>query len=352
MAKRNTTASAGRLHRTLRLQHHKHTGRMLHHKHTSYRGLMLILVLAGAFMVAVNVLAHVTADQLNVYASIMAAVPADPAVITSPADGSTVSKSSLIVKGACPSMTERGSVAILDNGTFAGSAPCDTDDTFSLSISLTPGNHTLVARIYTITNEAGPDSTPVDVSYIAPAPVESAAQAAADAEPAHGPPFQVTIDKPFIIFSPETDAEWSGTMTGGTLPYRVHFDWDDGSASDYTVRRSGEQSFRHHYTSMESHLIRLYATDADGRSVIQDYAAVTPYRGPISSALYANPPKPHFGGSSPISLYGIYLLLLAIFGLIWIKLRPREFAYAKVPVRRASRYAGARKQTRHKSNRT
>lgn len=341
----------GAVHRTLRLQHHSHTGRLLHHKHTSFHGLAIIIVLAAAFMTGLNMIARATADDIYIYASNPAPIPADPASITAPHDGDTVYKSTVPVSGTCPQMSPLGVVLLLDNGVQAGSAPCNDNFSFALPIVVTPGQHKLVARIYTSTGDPGTDSTPVDITYLAPSAVTSEAAAAAAAEEQSGSPLTVTIDEPFIIFSPEKDAVWSGTITGGTLPYKVHINWGDGSSSDYTVTKSGQQRFSHHYHSMESHQIVLRVIDASGRGVMQNYAAVTQYRPPVTGIGSSTLPTPRapFRGSTPLALYGAYLVLIAIFGYAWLKLHP-HFAYAKLAPAPSTNYPRTATKRHKKAN--
>lgn len=318
----------------LHLQHHRHTGRILQHKHTSYRGLALVIILATAVMISLNILARATADTITVYARLPAPIPTEAAVITSPADNTVITKSRLLVSGTCP-ITDLGVVVgITDNGTLAGSVPCQDNGTFSITILLDTGRHTLVAKTYTVTGDNGPDSTPVTVFHVTEAG-QAGASDTGSGEQASGSQLVVTIDVPFITFGPAKDAIWVGTITGGTLPYRVHIGWDDGASSDYTATKEGQQSFVHHYRSMRPHTITFRVTDATGRSVVKSYAAVTPYVAPV---LFTAPSTP-WGGSVPWGLYGAYLLLLVVFGGLWARAHP--YVYAKVPIRR--RVAAAHK---------
>jgi hypothetical protein len=335
---RTKTPQPRKLHRTLHLQHHHHTGKLLHHRHTSYRGLALLLILAGAFMVGLNIMAHVTADQMiQVYGRIPATMPTEPPVITSPANGSSVTKSSVIVEGTCPDITPRVVISLTVDGVFVGSSNCDDANHFSVPIVVDPGLHTLVAQTYTITTDRGPDSAPVTFAYTVPGPVTSSESIAAaqQAEEHKTTPLVVTIDEPFIVFGPTVDAVWTGSITGGRTPYHVYIDWGDGTASSYTIQQSGNQRFAHRYHAMSPHRILMRVTDPDGRGVTQIYAAVTPYIPPVSGSLGATPNRP-FSGSTPLGLYGIYLLLIAAFGYLWVKEHPKQYAYAKVTVNSAS----------------
>ena len=333
---RATQAKPRKLHRALHLQHHRHTGKLLHARHTSYRGLATLIVVAGAFMIGLNVMARVTADTvdsftLHIYASKPAPIPLDAAEITSPHDGDNVEKSSQIVSGMCPPIDPRGIIVLLDNGIQVGSIACDSSNQFSLLLVLTPGKHTFIARTYTITGDTGPDSEPVTITYTTPAPVTSSAQAELDAEEPNGPPLTLTIDAPFIVFGPGADAVWSGSITGGTLPYDVHINWGDDSQSDYMVTQSGKQQFVHRYTDMQSHLILLRVIDAKGRGITQDYAAVTPYRIPLIAATTPDESNKPFHGSTAIGAYGAYLLTIAVFGFLWIHAHP-SYTYAPATI--------------------
>jgi hypothetical protein len=334
--------------RLLHLQHHRHTGHLLAHKHTSYRGLAVILVLVTGFIIGFTALAHSTADALDlyVYARNPAPIPTDPAVITNPAGDTTVYVAPLTVSGTCPVITPQVSVAIIDNGTIAGSAPCDASNQFSVVITLAAGANTLVARTFTITGDSGPDSTPVTVTYVPPVPPQpptGTTPAPVTPTPA-APPLDIVIDEPFIVFGPDKDAVWTGSITGGTAPYRVRIDWGDGSIVFYTITKPGQQQFSHHYHVMRAYTITMQVTDHSGQSVTRQYAAVTPYVAPLTVGGNTTTPtgRSPLGTPTLIGLYGVYLLLLAGFGSLW--LRAHEFAYAKVPTRPAQRATGTRRR--------
>jgi hypothetical protein len=291
------------------------------------------------------------ADELYVYAKVPAVMPTEPAIITSPKDGSSVSKSSVIVEGICPDITPHVVIVITVDGAFGGSDACDDDNHFSVPIVVAPGTHTLIAQMYTITDDRGPDSEPVTFVYALPAPIQSSeAIAAQNAEQGKTTPLVVTIDEPFIVFGPGKDAIWTGSITGGRLPYRVYINWGDGTANTYQLKQSGGQHFAHHYRSMQAHRILMRVTDPDGRGVTQVYAAVTPYVPPTAGLLGSAPRNP-FSGSAPIGIYGIYLILLAIFGYLWVRAHP-SYAYAKVTTAQATvkRHYAAAKHRRRKAS--
>ncbi len=334
-----------KLHKHLRLQHHRHTGRRLQHKHTSYRALALIVGLAGALMILVTIMAHATADSIVVNAGNIvvtarnpAPIPTTPAVILSPTDGTVVSKARVLVSGTCPHTDPAVVVVITDNGVQTASTPCTASDTFSVPIIVSPGHHTLVAESWTITGDKGPDSDPVHITRIVPEDQAHANDLSAGIA-GSGNGLIVTIDEPFIIFGPAKDAIWLGTIKGGSLPYTVKMEWGDGTVSTYKLTTSGDQHFVHHYRSMRPHIITLLVTDSSGRGALQTYAAVTPYVPPVT---FVGPALP-WRGSLPWGLYGAYLLVLVVFGGTWARSH-RSFAYAKIPARAAQRMTAIRKR--------
>jgi hypothetical protein len=270
-----------------------------------------------------------------VYARIAAPIPTTAAVITSPTDGTDVTHSGLTVSGTCPVITPRVIIAISDNGTEVGSVACGSDNTFSIPITLTPGQHTLIAETYTITDDTGPDSAPITITYTPPpvahqSVVTTTTIQSSGSQAAGVAPLTLTIDEPFIVFGPAKDAIWLGSIGGGTTPYQINIDWGDGTTRNYTITSSGQQHFVHHYRSMQPHDITFHVTDAGKQEITRHYAAVTPYVSPVAGNLFAGTSQSPFGGSGLFGLYGAYLLLLAIFGGLWVRAHP--FAYAKAPV--------------------
>lgn len=340
MQKRSTKAP--RHLKPLRLQHHRHTGRLLHHRHTSYHGLAIVIGLAGALMLGVSMMAKAAADTLDVYARNPAPLPTVAAVITNPADKTTINTPHLQLDGTCEVASPANIVTILDNSQIAGSAPCRDDGTFSLSIMIDPGEHTLIARTYTITDGVGPDSAPITVFRVVDSGTDTGSPPATTDQPGGGSggdggggqpavdPLRVTTDQPFITFGPGKDAVWTGAITGGKPPYLVQINWNDGDVDEYTILAAGQQSFSHRYSNMWPHLVTLQVTDDADQTVIRQFAAVTPY---VPPATTTGPPAPPWNGSFLAGIYGAYLLVLAVFGALWVWTHPTAYAPVRIPVR-------------------
>lgn len=345
------------LHRTLHLQRHQHSGKLLKHKHTSYRSLAVLLVITGILLAFLRVASQAAADSLTlyVYARNPAPVPTTPAVIEQPSDGYATQNPLLTVSGTCPVITPQVSIAIIDNGDNVGSTPCDSNNNFTIIITLTPGQNSLVARSFTITGDSGPDSTPVGVTYtplVLPTPPakSSTNNTTPPGTPTTGSsttavsPLLVTASQPFVIFGPGKSAVWTGTITGGMPPYTINIDWGDGGTHTYLIKTPGETHFSHRYSAMHSYVITLHVTDRSGQSVVRQYAAITPYIAPLSTTTLPTPHSP-FSGLSPLALYGAYLLLLAILGAFWVRAHP--FCYAPLPAHARIPANGSHKKRRN-----
>jgi hypothetical protein len=338
----------GVVHRHLHLQHHHHTGRVLHHRHTSYRGLAVVLVLSAAFIVGLNVLSRATADSIYVTARNPAPIPATPAEITSPSDGTVIHTANLTVSGTCPVIVPRVIIAIVDNGTEVGSMACDTNNEFSVPVTLNYGDHTLLARSYTITDDTGPDSISVHVSYPLPPPppIASSPNTTGTPQRTNAPssqtpseesgvsPLSITSAKPFIVYGPSKDALWIGHISGGKPPYTLTIDWGDGRNETHIVANSVEQYLRHHYRVVQSYDVSFTISDAAGQHLQWHIAAVSPYSAPVAPLLSTGDGSWYW--HQWIGIYGAYLLLLAVFGYIWARSRPYQYAKVPVHIRKAS----------------
>src|SRR4051812_9527377 len=108
------------------------------------------------------------AEDLTVRAEVHAPPPTGPATITSPADGSHFSSVPIQVTGTCPSDGSGAYVKLYRDNVFSGSTLCQGDNTFHLTSDLFPGKNNLIARIFNITDDPGPDSVAITVYYDVP----------------------------------------------------------------------------------------------------------------------------------------------------------------------------------------
>lgn len=353
------------IHRTLHLQHHAHTGKRLHHRHTSYRGLAIILLLSGGFIIGLNNLAHVTADSLYVSATNPAPIPSQPAIITGPPAGK-VSQPQTDISGYCPRTNPRVIIEILLDSVSVGSTTCTSTNSFSLPVTVSSGQHTAIARIHTITNGLGTDSKPftLNATYATFQPTNVAAKKPTTKSV---PPVQSSLNivavNPFIVFGPGQDAVWQGTISGGKLPYSIVVNWGDNNTVTIAAKTEAPQSFTHQYKAMHSYDITMQVTDASGAQLIRHFSAVTPYiaspsaptsakasggssSGDSNSSETSSPIttlRKIFNNSALVGAYSTLFFVVAVFAVLWH--RNPSFIYAKVPVHHA--YKPMRRKAAH-----
>ena len=123
-------------------------------------GLLCVGVLLATFTMSA------AAGTITVTATYPAPPLTQPAVITSPVDGTQTSEENQVVEGTCP---DSSYVDVLDNGNFQAEETC-TGETFQVQFDLTSGTNYLQAQDYNVTNSPGPTSTGVTVTYTPPPP--------------------------------------------------------------------------------------------------------------------------------------------------------------------------------------
>ena len=100
----------------------------------------------------------VAASNLMVTATVPAPIPDGAPIITTPMDGATVQTQNITVSGLCPVITPAVIITIYNDNVFAGSAICSADGKFSVPIVISYGDHTLLAKVVTITGGEGKTS--------------------------------------------------------------------------------------------------------------------------------------------------------------------------------------------------
>jgi hypothetical protein len=312
------------LHEKLHLQHHRHTGRRLHHKHTSYHGLMVLFVLAGTLMLAVTALGRATADTFSVGATVKAPIPSSPAIITSPSEGDRLGSDSQVVTGSCPIVTPQAIVAIVVDNENVGSAICDGANDFALPLRLSPGTHTVIAQVMTITGDTGPASTPLHITFT---PGSTRTSATVTSQP-NGPvatpnPLVITSEGTMLWLGDDKTATWVGTIGGGTPPYKVLIDWGDGTNKTSSDQGAGAASFDHTYTTLQPYNMSLSITDANHVALHEQFAVASFSTSAASLSVLGSattkPTSPLSNSGTILGLYGLYLTAVAVFGIAWIE---------------------------------
>jgi hypothetical protein len=273
--------------------HISHSGKRLSASMTTYTALFFILALTGGVLLfAGNLVRAATitdSHDITVSGRQRGPAPSVAAVIASPADGLSQSGSGLTVSGLC----QTGYIVELyRNETFAGSSQCSPGGSFSLDITLVAGVNTLVARTTDGEDQYGPDSLGLHVTYNEPV---------IPGVPATGSevPGTTTRVLPFLLQAPPLqEGVFAGdAMTlsyeirGGTAPYAVSIDWQDGSDPDIVaVTAEGSLTAHHIYADSGQYRIKLTAKDRYGRQAVIETLAYINTRsasapGPLLQAI-------------------------------------------------------------------
>ncbi|HEY4161392.1 MAG TPA: hypothetical protein VGM08_05000 [Candidatus Saccharimonadales bacterium] len=285
------------LHQTLKLQHHQHTGKLLHHRHTSYRGLVVVLALAGVFMVGLHVSAKAAADEFGVSAWVNIPAASTAPVIASPAANAVITGSSLLVTGTCPLVSPQVVVSVNIDGAAAGTGACDPNNDFSIPVTVGGGNHKITASSYAVDGLKGPVSQSVAITSQTKTLPSGVV---------------ITPDQPFL-FADGRQAVWTGTIGARGTQY-VHLDWGDGSQNNYAVQ-AGAQHFSHTYKTAGSHNVMLSAADDSGTSGTLQVASAT-------LTNYTAPPRintPVANSRTTVGLYGLYVTTVCVAAIIWLE---------------------------------
>lgn len=279
--------------RIFKLHHHKHTGKLIHHRHTSYWALCLIVIVSGLFAVAIERAA--SADDLLLSATVPAPIPAGAPTITTPANGATLTASPIAFSGDCPVITPAVIIQFIEDVDVLGSTPCRANGTFSITLAVSPGQHSITAQVITITGQTGQSSSPVTITYspaTPPAPVTpeqatsrptiaatkltpSTLQAPIAAPGTDGLSLlSIQLSQSFISYRPGTSTSIHAVFSGGTPPYIVRFSWGDGATTTEKISDNIEHEFSHTYGQSGSYLLAINLTDARNEVLTRNYAVV------------------------------------------------------------------------------
>ena len=262
----------------------------------------------------------VGADSYVVSASVQAPIPTVPAKITSPDDQFTTTSANIVISGTCPIIMPAIVVEIFRNDTFIGSAGCSAMGEFSGTFNVGYGSNILVPKIITITNDYGPEGTPITVIYPAPiVPVVSTTKKAIvlSKESATPPAFQVLSSTPFLVFKQNESFVWKVDVRGGVSPYSILVDWGDGTKTTYAASSSGEQKLEHIFKKNQNTVVRVSVKDALGKEVYTTVAGVT-FRQPSSPLVNGATASAAGRGISIASLWAGYGILLATIFAFWL----------------------------------
>jgi hypothetical protein len=249
------------------------------------------LTLFGLLCVGIIILSSSLASSADPSYAVNAVVPAPiittAATITSPTDGQVFTTSPITVTGNC---VNNSYVTLMRDGYSSGSAICQIDGTYSIETDLSPGSNSLVAQIYNVTNQAGPPSSAINVTYTPPAttipPSGSASSSGSNTEvvtPVANSPkpsvsslynhsgigtFQISSSFQYRTFTTQNSYLWNLTISGGTQPYVVEVNWGDGSTSNYYIKDPSTFKISHDFRKSGTYNILVSGIDSAGEEAV------------------------------------------------------------------------------------
>ncbi len=335
--------------RHLHMAHRKHTGKLLPRTSTSYPMLAMLLLVIGVLITSwthiVMADTPVGSPQLQanlaVQASVPGSAPTQAATISSPLAGSHFQTTPILVEGTCPSDSNTGYVSLYRNNFFSGSALCDASGRYQLSTDLFVGSNQLIAKVYSFTDIAGPESAPTTVYYEpAGAPSTSSnpkTKSAAQGFSINSSPVQTGTTSPTVPLTLSTDfaiwgyyvgqpTVWQLDLEGGSPPYAIAIDWGDGSSGIASQEGGGLTHLTHTYQKpggyRGSYIVKFTVTDGAGSQAFLQLLVVVNSRHPSTVAATSPAGGGGFGDNFIHFLhnyiwpsYGLVLLMLASFWL-------------------------------------
>lgn len=263
--------------------------RPLHHRVFLHPFTVFVLLCTGVFIA--NWTFRAAADSITVTAKVSAAPLGSGATINGPLDGAILTSTPIKVFGTCPSDSY---IVLHRNATMSGMALCTVGNTYEIQTSLFPDANVLNVQAYNLTDDPGPSTPDITVTYNppagdAPSPTSGGGQSSTPSSNARpqaisDPPSLplITSNFSYNTFAVNTNFEWPIDTAGGSGPYKLVAIWGDGSTTEQTLSRATSLWVKHRYSKSGYYKIILKLTDANGKeSQLQLFAVI---RVPISKA--------------------------------------------------------------------
>jgi hypothetical protein len=297
----------------LKLSHHSHSGKLRPHEHTSYLPLGFLLLVVGFALITYTNAYSATpytgpeAGSVGLAGIVPAKPPTIAATIDKPTNGQRFTTSPVTVAGTCPKNTL---VEIFKSDIFGGSTTCDENGRYTLEVDLLIGENILIARVYDVLNQPGPDSNAVTVFYDA-------------LPPQAGPTSSFDFGGAQLLLN--TDAVFRGTfpgeemimpieILGGTPPYALNIQW--GDLTNKVVPRNDNFGLNvgHTYKKGGVYQIGLQASDSKGLVAFLTVAAIVNGQPDTAAAATSTPTKTN----TLLLLWPLYVGMVATVLSFWL----------------------------------
>jgi len=210
------------------------------------------------------------------------------ATIQTPTSGTMLKTAQVNVNGTCPLNSY---VTLNVNDSFNGVAWCSASNSYTITTSVYTGVNTIAVQDYNQTNEAGPTSAPIQVTYTAstaPAAGGLTAPTASNPSQTNNPgssntvtttpvaasPLLLTSNFQFHAFTSQQTFNWQLDLEGGTPPYKVAVTWGDGKTSDLTFPGDPIFTIHHKYSTSGFYPVIVHSVDSVGQLHTTQLAAL------------------------------------------------------------------------------
>lgn len=209
--------------------------------------MVLLFSLAPSALAVAPPAPNPQSGALGVEGTVRGQAPTVAPTITVPADGQIFTDVPITIQGVC---TTGLLVKLFKNGIFSGSAQC-TNGSYSITADLFDGKNDLITRVYDALDQASPDSNTVSVTF-APAKVL--------------PGNRVSLTSSYAKrgANPGDILSWPIVLSGGTGPYAISVDWNDGKTDLISQQFAGTFTATHTYAAPGVFNIVVKATDVNG----------------------------------------------------------------------------------------
>lgn len=289
----------------LHFQHRRHSGSVLHRRHTSYRAMLAVLVLAGAFMVWVANYVNSFDSQLKSQVSQSAPLPDKIPFITSPVVGAEVTDDNIEVAGTCSNNTKTY-IIIYNSSNIVGSSVCSSTGNFSVSVPAEYGVNKLSAVATNINNQATTRSVEVNVNR---------------AGTTDGNSLNIKVQNPVIHYKVGDEFIWAISAQKGAEPITGKINWGDSQSQDISFS-SGALELKHTYIGSETRTINVAVKDNAGVTKSYMFVAddITGYISPVGfteqsvgSAIALGDRSAEFIRIIAFSLYALLVISVVLF---------------------------------------
>ncbi|HUD06484.1 MAG TPA: hypothetical protein VMR34_01220 [Candidatus Saccharimonadales bacterium] len=229
---------------------------------------------------------RVLADSITITAVVPAVPLEEGATITSPINGANLTQTPIEVSGYCPNNSY---INLYNNGVFAGTALCQSG-VFQIEVDLFTGDNILIAQDYNFTDQAGPTTPSVQVTYkqSTNGTTQSSAPSSSTTTPnsVNVPkvlPLLLTSSFHYQTFAIGSPFSWQLDLQGGNPPFKVMINWGDGKTTNMTFNSDSVFTITHSYIEAGYFPIRVFATDSEGGHYMMQLSALI--RSPGSAGI-------------------------------------------------------------------